>query len=222
MLQTLYHRIFASIAPAQIPSKSEPSPDDDLEIEDVNFQKFEFLDHDLAKLEAQIETATKQLAKEQSSFTHQTKETESEQPRPTKKVKIVKPSTSWDEEPLIEEKGTILPPTPKVSKKIRPNKLTRPTTAATPLEDKKETILPPVPKVPTKIRPIKLTRPTTAAILSEDKKESISPLIPKVTQEIRPTPAAIPLDNEKEAMLPPPEVPKQTTAAVLGTMRLPF
>ncbi|POW19445.1 hypothetical protein PSHT_04648 [Puccinia striiformis] len=56
-----YHRIFASIAPAQIPSKSEPSPDDDLEIEDVNFQKFEFLDHDLAKLEAQIETATKQL-----------------------------------------------------------------------------------------------------------------------------------------------------------------
>ncbi|KAI7965805.1 hypothetical protein MJO29_001553 [Puccinia striiformis f. sp. tritici] len=217
-----YHRIFASIAPAQIPSKSEPSPDDDLEIEDVNFQKFEFLDHDLAKLEAQIETATKQLAKEQSSFTHQTKETESEQPRPTKKVKIVKPSTSWDEEPLIEEKGTILPPTPKVSKKIRPNKLTRPTTAATPLEDKKETILPPVPKVPTKIRPIKLTRPTTAAILLEDKKESISPLIPKVTQEIWPTPAAIPLDNKKEAMLPPPEVPKQTTAAVLGTMRLPF
>ncbi|KNE94591.1 hypothetical protein PSTG_12055 [Puccinia striiformis f. sp. tritici PST-78] len=143
----------ASIAPAPMPSKREPSADDDLEIKDFSFQKFEFIDNDLAELEAQIEAATEQPAEEQSPFTHQTEKTESEQPRPTKKAKIVKPLTSWGKEPLIEEKETTLPPAPKVSKKLRPSKLTRPTTAATPLGDQRETILPPASKVPKKIRP---------------------------------------------------------------------
>ncbi|POV95101.1 hypothetical protein PSHT_15841 [Puccinia striiformis] len=79
----------ASIAPAPMPSKREPSADDDLEIKDFSFQKFEFLDNDLAELEAQIEAATEQLAEEQSPFTHQTEKRSPSNPGQQRKRRLL-------------------------------------------------------------------------------------------------------------------------------------
>ncbi|KAI9626627.1 hypothetical protein H4Q26_017774 [Puccinia striiformis f. sp. tritici PST-130] len=86
------------------------------------------MDNDMADLEAQIQAATEQLAKEKTLFAQQTEETKPEKPRTTKKIKIVEPLTSWDEEPLLEEKKVTMfpPPPPKVLKKIRPTKLNKP------------------------------------------------------------------------------------------------
>ncbi|KAI7959030.1 hypothetical protein MJO28_002821 [Puccinia striiformis f. sp. tritici] len=91
----------------------------------------------MADLEAQIQAATEQLAKEKTLFAQQTEETKPEKPRTTKKIKIVEPLTSWDEEPSLEEKKVTMfpPPPPKVLKKIRPTKLVRPLTAEKPAEN---------------------------------------------------------------------------------------
>ncbi|POW20305.1 hypothetical protein PSHT_03689 [Puccinia striiformis] len=125
------------IAPAAIASAEDPFLDGNLEIKHDDCGRFEFMDNDMADLEAQIQAATEQLAKEKTLFAQQTEETKPEKPRTTKKIKIVEPLTSWDEEPSLEEKKVTMfpPPPPKVLKKIRPTKLVRPLTAEKPAEN---------------------------------------------------------------------------------------